>query len=130
MGFSPKLLLLWMVFFMLSLALPALFAPKKFIAVLDKTLKNSDIVRVWWFLTMIIWLFFLAVHWKFGHRRLLIFPVFGWLSLIKWLFLLWFPVWWQSKYKFFYAKPLQAILLGLGILLFCLFLLRIAYFKI
>lgn len=126
----PKLLLLWTVFFMLSMWLPALFVPKKFIAVVDKTLKNSDIIRVWAFITMIIWLLFLSVNSQFVGGRPIFFSIFGWLSLLKWLFLLRFPMRGQAKYKFFYAKPVWSLCMWAIILLFSLFMLWVAYYKL
>jgi|GEM_PF-2677345 len=50
----PQLLLLRMAFFILAFGLPMLFAPKSFMAIMDKTLKNFDIVRVRAFFTMLI----------------------------------------------------------------------------
>ncbi|MEI7558501.1 MAG: hypothetical protein WCJ45_07035 [bacterium] len=50
----PKLLLLRTAFFMLVVGLPMLFAPKTFRLIMEKTLKNSDIVRIRGFITMFL----------------------------------------------------------------------------
>lgn len=126
----PQLLLFWMVFFMLTIWLPALFAPKKFISVLDKTLKNSDIVRTWSIITMVIGFLFLTVYQKFDNWRAMLFSIFGYLSLIKWVFLLRFPSWAHAKYKKFYANPIASRIIGIVILLFSLLLTRVALAKI
>jgi len=124
----PQLLLLWRAFFMLTICLPALFAPTKFIRILDKTLKNSDIVRVWSFMTMLLWLLFLSVHRKFTQWWLMVFSLFGWLSLLKGVFLLRFPEWGHTKYKRFYSGLMWSIFIGIFTLIFSLFLIRLAYF--
>lgn len=126
----PQLLLLWMAFFMLAIWLPALFAPKKFISILDKTLKNSDIVRVWAIITMIIGFLFLTVYQKFDNWRAMLFSIFGYLSLIKWLFLLRFPTWAYTKYKKFYAKPIGSMIIWIFVLLFAAFTVWVALMKI
>lgn len=126
----PKLLLLWSAFFMLSMWLPALFAPKIFIRILEKTLKNTDIVRLWAFITMIIWLLFLSVYRKFNHGWAMFFSFFWWLSLLKGLVLLRFPGYGYTKYKWFYAKPVGSIVMWLLICLFALFTIRVAYYRI
>lgn len=126
----PKLLLLWTAFFILAMWLPALFAPKTFIRVMENSLKNTDIVRVWAFIVMILWLLFLSVYQKFTASRLTFFSLFGYLSLLKWLVLLRFPNYGYKKYKRFYSKPIGSITMWIFVVLFSLFILRIAYYKI
>ncbi|MFA6256370.1 MAG: hypothetical protein WC606_04255 [Candidatus Absconditabacterales bacterium] len=115
---------------MLAIGLPALFVPKTFISIVDKTLKNSDIIRVWAFITMIIGLLFLSVYQKFTGGWAMFFSIFGWLSLLKGLVLLRFPSYGHTKYKWFYVKPVGSIVMGVIILLFSLFTIRVACYKI
>ncbi len=124
----PKLLLLWTAFFMLSIALPAVFAPKAFIRVLDSTLKNSDVVRTWAFITMLIWFLYLSVYRKFDQGLMMIFSIFGWLSLLKWLFLLRFPLWGHAKYKLLYSTVTWSVIIGICIVLFSVFMAGLTYF--
>lgn len=126
----PKLLLLWTAFFMLTMWLPALFAPKAFIRVIGNSIKNTDIVRVWAFITMIIWLLFLSIYQKFTASRLMFFSLFGYLSLLKWLVLLRFPNYGYKKYKRFYSKPMGSVIIWIFVVLFSLFMLRVACYKI
>jgi hypothetical protein len=49
----PKLLLLWTAFYFLSVALPMIFAPKTLGRVMDKIIKNLDLVRILSFLVML-----------------------------------------------------------------------------
>lgn len=126
----PQLLLLWTAFFMLTIGLPALFAPKTFWVVLDKTLKNLDIMRIWAFITMLIWFLFLSVYQKFDNGRAMFFSIFGYLSLLKWLVFLRFPTWGYKKYTWFYRTRMGCTLIWIGILLFSLFTIRVALMKI
>ncbi len=126
----PQLLLVWTSFFILAFALPMIFSPKKFMSIMEKLLKNLDIVRVRAFLTMIIWFLFLTVYQKFNQGWAMTFSIFGYISLVKWLILLRFPIWGQKKYKMFYKNPSWTILLGIICVLFAAFLTWIALMKI
>jgi hypothetical protein len=126
----PKLLLLWTAFFMLAIWFPMLFAPKTFRSIMEKTLKNYDIIRIRAFITMIIWLLFLSVYQKFTHGRMMFFSLFGYISLIKWLVLLRFPMYGYNKYTWFYSTRLGSFLSWLFVLLFSAFTLRVALYKI
>lgn len=126
----PKLLLLRTAFFMLVVWLPMLFSPKIFRSIMEKTLKNSDIIRIWAFITMIIWFLFLSVYQKFNNGWSMFFSIFGYISLIKWLVLLRFPMYGYNKYKWFYSTTLGSLIIWLLVLLFSLFTIRVACYKI
>lgn len=126
----PKLLLLWTALFMLAVGLPMLFAPKKFKLIMEKTLKNTDIIRVWAFITMIIWFLYLTVYQTFNNGWAMFFSIFGYVSLIKWVVLLRFPNYGYNKYKWLYSGRVWSLITGLVVLLFALFLIRIALYKI
>ena len=126
----PKLLLLWTSFFIVAFGLPMLFAPKAFKSIMEKTLKNLDIVRVRAFITMIIWFLFLSVYQKFDNGRTMTFSIFGYISLLKWLVLLRFPTWGQTKYKWFFSSATGLLLWGILVILFAAFLTWIALMKI
>lgn len=126
----PKLLLLWTSFFIVAFGLPMLFAPKAFKSIMEKTLKNLDIVRVRAFITMIIWFLFLSVYQKFDNGRTMTFSIFGYISLLKWLVLLRFPTWGQTKYKWFFSSTTGLLLWGILVILFAAFLTWIALMKI
>ncbi len=126
----PKLLLLWTAFFMLTIGLPMLFAPKTFRAIMEKTLKNSDIVRVRAFLTMLLWFLFLTVYQSFNNGWAMFFSIFGYSSLIKWLVLLRFPNYAYGKYRWFYSSSMGSFLTWLLVLAISLFTIRVALMKI
>ena len=126
----PKLLLLRTAFFMLVIWLPLLFAPKAFRTIVEKMLKNTDIIRVRAFITMIIWFLFLSVYQKFNNGRAMFFSIFGYASLIKWAVLMRFPHRGYNKYKWFYSTPTGSLICWLLILLFSLFTIRVAWYKI
>ena len=126
----PKLLLLWMAFFMLVMWLPMLFASKAFRSIMEKTLKNSDIIRVWAFITMLIWFLFLSVYQKFSNGRAMFFSIFGYVSLIKWAVLMRFPHIGYNKYKWFYSTPTGSLVTSFLVIAFSLFTIRVALMKI
>ncbi len=126
----PELLLLWTAFFIVAFGLPMLFAPKTFRSIMEKTLKNSAIVRIWAFITMIIWFLFLSVYQKFNNGWAMTFSIFGYISLLKWLVLLRFPTRGQTKYKWFYSTATASVVLGIIVILFAAFLTWIALMKI
>jgi len=126
----PELLLLWTAFFMLVIGLPMLFVPKTFRSIMEKTLKNSDIIRVWAFITMIIWFLFLSVYQKFSNGRAMFFSIFGYISLIKWAVLMRFPTMGYKKYTWFYSTSTWSLVTSLLILLFSLFTIWVALMKI
>lgn len=126
----PELLLLWTSFFILVFGLPMLFAPKTFKTILQKMLKNSDIVRIRAFITMIIWFLFLSVYQKFDNGRAMFFSIFGYASLLKWLVLMWWPSRTGIKYKRYYSSNMWSILMGILCVLFAAFLVWIALMKI
>jgi len=126
----PKLLLLRTAFFMLVMWLPMLLAPKTFRAIMEKMLKNTDIVRIRAFITMIIWFLFLSVYQRFSNGRAMFFSIFGYLSLIKWAVLMRFPSYGYNKYKWFYSTPMGSLVTSLLIILFSLFTIRVACVKI
>ena len=126
----PKLLLLWTAFFMLVMWLPLLFAPKTFKAVADKMLKNTDIVRIRAFVTLLVWFLFLIVNQTFTHGWAMFFSIFGYVSLIKWALLMRFPRMGYNKYTWFYSTSTGSLITSLLIILFSLFTLRVAVIKI
>lgn len=126
----PTLLLLWTAFFMLVIWLPMLFAPKTFRSIVEKTLKNTDIVRIRAFIILFIWLFFLAVNPTFTNGWEMFFSIFGYTSLIKWMVLMRFPNWGYNKYKWFYSTPTGSLVTSLLIVAFSLFTIRVALMKI
>ncbi|MCX6824732.1 MAG: hypothetical protein NTY80_00770 [candidate division SR1 bacterium] len=126
----PKLLLLWTAFFMLAIGLPMLFAPKTFRAIMEKTLKNSDIVRVRAFFTMLLGFLFLTVYQSFNNGWAMFFSIFGYSSLIKGLVLLRFPNYAYGKYRWFYSSSMGSFLTGLLVLAISLFTIRVALMKI
>ena len=126
----PQLLLFWTAFFMLVIWLPMLFAPKTFRSIMEKTLKNTDIVRVRAFITMIIWLLFLGVNQTFNNGWAMFFSIFGYISLIKWAVLMRFPHMGYNKYKWFYSTPTGSLVTSLLIIAFSLFTLWVAVMKI
>lgn len=99
----PKLLLLWTVFFMLTMALPMIFAPKKTIDVIIKAMKNLQILPLYAFIIMFFALFFLSVYQKLDGTWMMVFSIFGRLSLLKGLFILRFPSWSEKKTRIFYS---------------------------
>lgn len=107
-----------------------LFAPKTFSAIMEKNLKNADIVRVRSLITMIIGFLFLTVYQKFDNGRAMTFSIFGYLSLIKGLVLLRFPARGYAKYKRFYKTSTGLLVTGLVVALFAFFVARIALIKI
>jgi len=126
----PKLLLLWTAFFMLVIWLPMLFSPKVFRAIMEKTLKNNDIIRIRAFITMFLWLFFLAVNPSISNGWEIFFSIFGYTSLIKWAILMRFPHMGYNKYKWFYSTPTGSLVTSLLIIAFSLFTLWVAVMKI
>lgn len=124
----PKLLLLWTGFFALIMWLPALFSPKTFLAVLERTLKNVDLVRVWAFISLLIWLLFLSVYWKLNQGWMMVFSIFGRLSLLKGLVLLRFPNVAYAKYKRFYSTTPGAMVMWVLMVIFAAFLIRLWLF--
>lgn len=126
----PKLLLLRTAFFMLVVWLPMLFAPKTFRLIMEKTLKNSDIVRIRSFITLFIWLFFLAVNPIFTNGWEMFFSIFWYVSLIKWTVLMRWPHYGYNKYKWFYSTSTWSFVTWLFVLLFSLFTIRVAVMKI
>ncbi len=126
----PQLLLLRTAFFILAFWLPMIFAPKVFKSIIEKTLKNFDIVRVRAFITMLIWFLFLSVYQKFNNGRAMTFSIFGYLSLLKGLILLRFPTCGHAKYKRFYSTVTASVILGIIVVLFAAFLTWIALIKI
>lgn len=122
----PQLLLLWTAFFILAFWLPMIFAPKVFKTVMERVLKNSDLVRIWAFITMIIWFLYLCVYQKFDQGWMMTFSIFGYISLLKWLVLLRFPAWGKTKYKWFFSSSVGLVFWGIFVLLFAVFLAWIA----
>lgn len=125
----PKLLLLWTAFFMLAIWLPALFVPKTFRSIMEKMLKNSDIVRTWWFITLIIWFLYLTVYQTFTNGWAMFFSIFGYLSLIKWLVLLRLPTYGYNKYKWFFSTSIGSTITWIFVIFFSLFIIRVALYK-
>jgi len=126
----PTLLLFWTAFFMLVIWLPMLFVPKACRSIVEKTLKNTDIVRVRAFITMIIWFLFLAVNQTFNNGWAMFFSIFWYLSLIKWAILIRFPHMGYNKYRWFYSTPTGSLVTSLLIIAFALFTVRVAIMKI
>ncbi len=126
----PKLLLLRTAFFMLVVGLPMLFAPKTFRLIMEKTLKNSDIVRIRGFITMFLWLFFLAVNPSISNGWAMFFSIFGYISWIKWAVLMRWPHYGYNKYKRFYSTPTWSLVTSLLVIFFSLFTIRVAIMKI
>jgi hypothetical protein len=126
----PQLLLFRTAFFMLVVWLPMLFAPKTFRSIMEKTLKNSDIVRVRAFVIMILWLLFLGVNQTFNNGWAMFFSIFGYTSLIKWALLMRFPTIGYKKYKWFYSTSTGSLVMWLLVLVFSLFTLWVACYKI
>ncbi len=126
----PQLLLLFWALIILAMWLPLLFVPKKFKPILERILKNSDIVRVWAFLMMLIWFLFLSVYQKFDNGWAMIFPIFGYIELLKWLTTFRFPSWGRTKYKWFFSKPVQSFIMGILVILVAVFIAWVALMKI
>ena len=126
----PKLLLLWIAFFMLLIWLPMLFAPRTFRSIAEKMFKNTDIIRIRAFITMLIWLLFLAVNQTFNNGWAMFFSIFGYLSLIKWAILMRFPHMGYDKYTWFYSTSTGSLVTSLLIFAFSLFTVRVACYKI
>jgi len=126
----PKLLLLRTAFFMLVIWLPMLFAPKAFRTIVERMLKNTDIIRVRAFITMIVWFLFLSVYQKFNNGWAMFFSLFGYISLLKWVVLMRYPHWGYKKYKWFYSTPTGSFICWLLIFLFSLFTIRVALMKV
>ena len=126
----PKLLLLWIAFFMLVVGLPMLLSPKTFRLIMEKTLKNSDIMRIRAFITMFIWLFFLSVNQTFTNGWAMFFSIFWYVSLIKWAVLIRWPQYGHNKYKWFYSTSTGSLVTSLFVIFFSLFTIRVAVVKI
>ncbi len=126
----PQILLLWTALFMLVFGLPALFAPKTFKSVLEKFLKNTELMRIRWFIVMILWFFYLMVYQAFNNGRAMFFSIFGYASLLKWIVLMRWPSWANIKYKRYYSSTLGSILMGSICVLFAAFMAWIALVKI
>ncbi len=125
----PELLLLRTAFFIVAFGLPMIFTPKTFKSIMEKTLKNLDIIRIRAFITLIIWFFFLSVYQKFDQGWAMTFSIFGYISLLKWLVLLRFPTRGQTKYKMFLSTATGLLLWGVIVILFAAFLTWIALVK-
>jgi len=97
---------------------------------MEKTLKNTDIIRIRAFITMIIWFLFLAVNQTFNNGWAMFFSIFGYVSLLKWAVLIRFPNIWYKKYKWFYSTSTGSLVTSLLIILFSLFTVRVALMKI
>lgn len=126
----PKLLLLWTAFFMLIFGLPALFTPKIFKNVLEKFLKNSELIRMWGFIVMILWFFYLMVYQAFNNGRAMFFSIFGYASLLKGAVLMRWPSRANTKYKRRYSSKMWSMLIGIICIFFALFMTRIALAKV
>lgn len=126
----PQILLLRTALFMLVFGLPALFVPKTFKSVLEKFLKNAELMRIRWFIVMILWFFYLMVYQAFNNGRAMFFSIFGYASLLKWIVLMRWPSWANTKYKRWYSSKLWSILIGIVCVLFAAFMTLIALVKI
>lgn len=126
----PQVLLLWTAFFFLIIGLPALFAPTKFRKVLEKSLKNEDVVRTRWVITLLFGLPFLAIYQAIDVSWGLLFSLFGYACLIKGAVLTIFPSYGQRKYKMVYNTDIKVIIIGIAILVVCALLTWIALAKI
>lgn len=100
----PKLLLLWLVLFYVVVALPALFAPDRFKKVIDRFVKNEDMIRLASFVTFIFGFLFLLVYARLDGTRYMLFSILGYLCLIKAIVNLRFPAYAVRKAKWFYGS--------------------------
>jgi len=87
----PKLLLLWTIVCVLLFSLPALFAPKKIITFLDNYAKNEELLRLLGVFVLIFAFLLLMMHVSFDGTWYMVFSIIGRLSLLKAIWLIWFP---------------------------------------
>lgn len=122
MTISASFLLYALAIFLLIYWLPAIFAPKAFTSSMERILKNPDMVRMISIWTMIIALLFLANYWKLDWTWNMLIAILWWLSLLKWVVLLWFPWFSYSKFKFFRLKKPSVIFLWIIMIVFAFLL--------
>lgn len=118
----PKLLLLWTALFLVVFLVPMLFKPKAFIKVIDRVVKNTDLVWVRSFVALLFGLLYLGVYWKLDGTWPMVFAIFGWLSIVKGVVNFWFPGFAQKKAKIFYKTVPMMRLMGIITLIFTVFL--------
>ena len=127
----PQVLLLRTAFFFfLVVGLPALFAPAQFVKVLEKIVKNEDMMRTRGVITLLFWLAYLTVYQAIDGTWGLLFSLFGYLCLLKGLRLIWIPSYALKKFKMLYNTKGKAMIIGIAILVCSVLLTWIALAKI
>lgn len=125
----PQLLLFWTAFYLLVFWLPALFAPKTFRSVLEKTVKNVDFVRVRWFVIIVLWLLYLTVYQSLNNGWVMFFSIFWYVSLLKGTVFMRWPSWLKTKYTWFFSKKLWSIFMGVVCVIFSALIAWVALMK-
>lgn len=117
----PQLLLLWTAFYLLVFWLPALFAPKTFRSVLEKSVKNSDLVRIRWFVIIILWLLYLSVYQSLNNGWAMFFSLFWYASLLKGTVFMRWPSWLKTKYTWFFSSSTWSVVMWIACVVFSAF---------
>ncbi len=122
----PVTLLLWsLIVIFLVFWIPALFVPKKLMSVLQKIMKNEEIIRLWGFFIFIIALLFFMVRYMFHGAWYIIFSILGVLALIKGFALIWYPKFSEMWGKIFYSQKILTIIVGAFLLLLSVYFILI-----
>lgn len=125
----PKLLLLWTVFSFLIFVFPMLFAPDAIRKVMDKVVKNYELIRFWGLITLIFWFLYLMVHYALDWTWYMIFSILGRLCLLKALILMWFPKFIADKYRIYYGSKASTMIAWTVILFVSIFFAWVAVVK-
>lgn len=116
----PQVLLLWTALFLLIFWLPALFTPNKFLKVLDKLMKNEDLMRTRWIIALFFGLAYLTVYQAIDATWGVLFSLLGYASLIKGIVLIWYPGFAKTKFEWLYNTAGKVIAMGIVILIVAL----------
>ncbi|PJA47867.1 MAG: hypothetical protein CO170_04615 [candidate division SR1 bacterium CG_4_9_14_3_um_filter_40_9] len=126
----PQVLLLWTALFFLIFALPMMFAPHKILRVLERMMKNEDFIRLRGIIALLFGLAYVTVYQVIDGTWGLLFSLFGYLSLLKGIRLIWNPAYANTKFKRMYNTEGKMILRGAIILICAALLAWIALTKI
>jgi len=104
--FTPTNLLLALAVWILAMGIPALVNPKGFMKAMKPIMTNTEYLRIIAPFVLLVSFLFLTVHWQFntGWDWMLIFPLFGWIGVLKGLIFLWFPKFVGKNMKMFFGS--------------------------
>lgn len=125
--YHPEILLYGFAIFALAAYLPALFFPVKHREALEEIIRNNGEVRELSIFNLVFAILFLSVQSTFDGGWMMIFPIFGYIALLKCIFTLWFPTATREIIHIFLGKKGLTRFMGLVGSAFAVFIGYVAY---